>query len=188
MLLSTLLALNMSQALQFIGAEKPVPVLAFDASKAPGWWATKNYNTQASVTEDYEGTEPIDKLPVATINVFKGQEGEYATACFVMFAYYDYAVDVDQLKKDKENGYSKDMSGKNIGEDTASVDVLGEAKSFTLTKYEFIGPDSENAMKGMSYGWVGLDKGHISVSGVCPTGAELDETLPMISAVSLARQ
>lgn len=185
--LSVLFALNSSQILRAFGVSKSAPIFTFSESKAPGWWAAENYNSRASADENYEGDEPVDKLPVASMNIFKGKEGEYRTDCFVMFSYYDYKADTAQLKKDKENQTSASMSMKNIGEDTLSIEVFGAPKSFTLTKYELSGPDAENAMKGMSYGWIDLDDGYISVSGVCPTGSEFDDTLVMISAMSLER-
>lgn len=76
---------------------------------------------------------------------------------------------------------------KSIGENMLSIDAFGAAKSFTLTKYEVIGPGSENSMKGLSYGWVDLGDGYISVSGVCPTASELDDTLAAIGATSLVK-
>lgn len=181
-------ALNSDQILRAIGVSKPAPIFTFNESKAPGWWAAENHNSQTTAGENYQGSEPIDKLPVASINIFKGKEGEYATACFVMFSYYDYKADVAQLKNDKENEVSVSTSMKKIGEENAAIETFGVTKNFTLTKYELIGADAENAMKGMSYGWVDLDDGYISVSGVCPTGVELDSTLSASSAISLVKQ
>lgn len=183
--LSLLFVLNSDQVLRAIGVSKPAPVFVFNQAKAPGWWAAENYNSQASSTEDDEEGEPIDKLPVASMNLFKGKKGDNATACFVMFSYYNYKADVAQLKKDKDSESLASTSMKKIGEDSLLFDALGKDTSFVLTKYELIGPDSENSMKGMSYGWVDLGDGYLSVSGVCPTGAELDDTFTAISAIKL---
>jgi len=182
---SLLYALNSNQILRAIGVSKPVPVFTFNESKAPGWWAAENYNSQASSTEGDQDSEPVDKLPVASMNLFKGKKGDNTTACFVMFSYYDYKTDVAQLKKDKDGDSLASTSMKNIGEDSLRFDALGKDTSFVLTKYELIGPDSENAMKGMSYGWADLGDGYLSVSGVCPTGSELDDTFTAVSAMKL---
>ena len=187
--LGVVFALHSTQILRAVGVTKPAPIFTFDQSRATGWWAADNYNSSDSTEPDtYEGTEPIEKLPVASMNVFKGKKGEYATACFVMLSYYDYKADVVQLKKDKENEVLASTSMKKIGEDTVSVNVLGAEKSVALTKYELVGPDAENAMKGMSYGWADTGNGYLSVSGVCPTAVELDDTLSAASAVSLEKQ
>ena len=183
---SAAFALNSQQILRAVGVSKPIPVFSFDESKAPGWWAADNYNSRASTTEEkYEGTEPIEKFPVASMNVFKGQKGEYETACFVLFSFYDYKTDVAQLKKDKDSEVFNSTSMKKVGESTVSVDALGTVRTFTLANYELVGPDAENAMKGMSYGWVDTGDGYISVSGVCPSSDELKDTLEAVDAISL---
>lgn len=188
-ILAVVFALNANQILSTLGLIKTSPAFSFNASQAPGWWAADNYDSKtAAESEEYKGNEPIDTLPSASINAFQGEEGEYTTACFVMLAYYDYSVDVAQLKKDKESGYAADGSGKSLGESNASVNIFGETKNFTLTNYELVGPDSENAMQGMSYGWIDLGDQHVSVNGVCPTGAELDDMIPAIQALSLTKK
>jgi len=186
--LGLLFALNSNQILRAAGTPGSAPVFTFSEQKAPGWWAAKNYNSKASAGKDYQGSEPVDKLSVASLNIFKGKEGDNATACFVMFAYYDYKVDTVQLKKDKDSAVLASASMKKIGENSLSFDALGVAKNFTLTKYELIGPDAEHSMKGMSYGWIDAGDGYITVSGVCPTGSELDDTFSAMGAVSLAKQ
>lgn len=189
--LGSLVVLNATHTLRATGASKSAsaPIFIFNETKALDWWAAENYNSRASTDENtYQGSEPIGKLPVASMSVFKGKKGEYATACFVMFSYYDYRADVVQLKKDKDSEVLTGTSMKKIGESVLSINALGTTKSFTLTNYELIGEDAESAMKGMSYGWVELGDKHISVSGVCPTGSELDETFSVIGAVSLVEQ
>lgn len=188
-ILGTVFALNSEQILRTLGVTKPAPVFSYKDTKAPGWWATDNYNSQESVNRDeYKGSEPIDELPVASVNVFKGKKGQYATACFVMFSYYDYKTDTAKLLEEKNREVAASDSMKKIGNETLSINAVGETKSFTLAQYELIGPDAENSMKGMSYGWVDLGDGYMSVSGVCPTAAELGDTVDAISAISLVRQ
>ncbi|MDB5162571.1 MAG: hypothetical protein JWN28_178 [Candidatus Saccharibacteria bacterium] len=186
--LSLIFILNSTQILRAIGVTQPAPVFTFNVSKAPGWWAAQNYNSRASATDDYQGSEPVDKLPVASMTVFKGKQGEYATACFVMFSYYDYKVDVNQLKTDKDSETQAGTSMQKTSEQSLSIDAFDKARNFTLTSYELIGPDAKNAMKGMSYGWVEVDNGYVSVSGVCPTSGELDDTYSTIEAMSLVKQ
>ncbi len=187
--LTIVFILNSNQILQAAGITKSAPVFIFNDSKVPGWWAADNYNSRESTDpQNYEGSEPINTLPVASMNIFKGNKGEHKTACFVMFSYYDYKVDVVQLKKDKQSEVSASTTMKGIGEDTTSIILLGETKNLTLMNYELIGPDAENAMKGMSYGWVDLKDGYVSVSGVCPTSDELGDTMSVITAISLVKQ
>ncbi|MFZ1301151.1 MAG: hypothetical protein WAQ27_01045 [Candidatus Microsaccharimonas sp.] len=187
---SLLFLLNSSQVLRLVGVSKSVPVFTFTDSKAPGWWAAENYNSQASMSteEDYQGSEPIDKLSVASMNVFKGKKGDNATACFVMFTYYDYSTDVAKLKATSDTELSKDGSGyKYVGDMQSTINTPDGVKSYTLAKYELSGPGTENSMKGTSYGWIKLNQGHIQVSGVCPTAAELDDTAQISEAISLVK-
>jgi len=187
--LGLVFVLNSTQLLQAVGVSKPTPVLTFDQSKVPEWWAADNYNSKASTKpENYEGSEPIYKLPVASMNVFKGKKGEYKTACFVLFSYYDYKADTEQLKKNKENEVSASSSMKKVGEGASMITILGETKPVTMVNYELVGPDAENSMKGMGYGWVSLDDGYVSVNSVCPTASELGDTQSAIKAISLVRQ
>lgn len=184
-----LFALHSDQILRAIGYTKTAPVFTFDAAKAPNWWAGDNYNTRDSVeSEGHEEDESIDRMPVASMTVLKGKQSEYTTSCFVMLSYYDYSVDVAQLEKETADGYATNGTAKNIGKNTVSMTVLGETKEVALTKYELVGVDSENAMKGMSYGWIDMGDSYVSVSGVCPSGSELDDTLAAVNAVSLIRQ
>lgn len=182
-----LVALNYSEVMRAVGVTKPAPVFVYDESKGAGWWAVDNYNARESATDDnYEGTDPIESLPVANINVFSGEKGTYATACFVMFSYYDTKVDVAQLKKDKEQESLKSGTMRKVGQSKATLDVLGEAKEVTITNYTLVGQAAENSMRGMGYGWIDTDKGYISVSSVCPTPEELDSVTVPVAAMKLA--
>jgi len=181
-------AFKSDQILQTKVVPKSAPIFTFTKSNAPGWWAGGNFNARASATNDYQGSEPVEKLSVASMNVYNSEEGEYATACFIMFSYYDYKGDAERMKRDKEAEVSASTSMKKIGEKVVSINAFGVNNNFTLTNYELIGPDSENAMKGMSYGWVDLSEGYVAVSGVCPNASELDGAVVAMSAISLAKQ
>ena len=181
--------LNSTQILRAVGLSKPAPVFVFNESKAPGWWAAENYNSRDSTKPDkYEGSEPIEKLPVASMNVFKGEKGQYKTACFILSSYYDYKTDTAQLSKNKEDEVRASTSMRKIGDSNVSINMFGEPKSFTMKNYELVGPDAENAMKGMSYGWIEAGDGYVGVNSVCPTASELDETSAVIGALSLVKQ
>jgi len=65
------------------------------------------------------------------------------------------------------------------------IRIVNSVLILFTTNYKLVGPDVENAMKGMSYGWVDTGDGYVSVSGVCPTTSELDDTLKAISAITL---
>lgn len=189
-ILGVLFALNSNQILRTVGLTEPALIFSFNELKAPGWWSAENYNSQASMSteKDYQGSEPINKLSVASMNVFKGKKGDNATACFVMFSYYDYQTDITKLKAEKDAETSQgDMKFQGVGDVQSTISTPEGAKPYTLTKYELSGPGTENSMRGVSYGWVELDKGYIQVSGVCPTAAELDETAQISEAVSLTK-
>lgn len=185
--LGLLFALNINQVLSAFGVSKPAPIFTFNESKAPGWWAGDNYNNQASAKKDNQGTEPLDKLATAGMTVLKGEKGEYKTACFVMFSYYDYKVDIEEMKADQKRDYAANESAKNMSENTVSMNLFGKDTNFTLTNYGLIGTGAENAMTGMGYGWVEAGDGYVSVSTVCPTADELKDTVPLVGAMSLVK-
>lgn len=172
-------------ALKVIGLNTATPGFVFDETKAEGWWATDNYNARASAGDDYQGTDPIEKLPVATINVFKGEKGSDETACFVMFAYYAISADVIKLKNDKDAEVAASTTMQKVGEVSTIITVLGSSQSVTMANYELIGPESQDSMRGMGYGWVNAGKGYISISSVCPTAGELEAATSPIPAVKL---
>lgn len=178
---------NSPKLLSAFGFTKPVPVFIFDQSKAPGWWAGDNYNSQAGVDDTYEGDVPPDKLPVAGFNIFKGKKGQNETDCFVMVSYYDYKEDVARLKEEKERSTPTSMPTVKVGEKEAAINVLGSSRAFSLTHFEVTGPESKDLMKGMNYGWIETDEGYISVAGVCPTAAQLDDTIEVMKAISLVK-
>ncbi len=186
--LGIVVVVNSAKIFHTTVAVKDIPAFTFDKSKASGWWASENYNGQASATKDYNGEIPIDKLPVASMNIFKGKQGDNATACFIMFSYYNYHADMAKLKAEKEAGASKGgMQFMNVGEINSSINTIDGIKPYILTKYELSGPGTQNSMKGMSYGWIELKDGYIEASGVCPTAAELDGTTLVSQAVSLVK-
>ncbi len=183
--LGVLIALNAKQVLDAVGVSTEPPVFSFNKAVAPGWWNTENYNNQAD--KDYNGDEPIEKLPVARMNVFKGTKGDGATACFVMYEYYNYTVDTSALYDKAKPASSADIQVERLDDSQASLNTPDGNKSFVLHNYETSGTGSENSMKGTSYGFIPLNDGYIEISGVCPTGDELSDTISVMSAVSLVK-
>lgn len=75
-LVGSLVALNWEQILRMTSTKEATPIFVFNESEAPDWWAGDSYNAQESVNpEEYQGPEPIDTLPFASINVMKGKKG-----------------------------------------------------------------------------------------------------------------
>ena len=178
------IALNAKQVLLAVGVSSKPPVFSFDESAAPGWWNTANYNNQANETN---GDEAIEKSPVARMNVFKGTKGDGATACFVMYEYYNYAADTDELYDKAKPAGAADITVERLEDSKASIKTPDGDKILTLVNYATSGPGAENSMKGTSYGFLTLSDGYVRISGVCPSGEELNEATKAVSAVSLVR-
>lgn len=186
--IGVLVTLNMKQAVNDTDVSSVAPTFHFDQSAAPGWWNTENYNNQASSDDDSLGSEVTQKLPVARMSIFKGAKGDGATACFVMYAYYNYAADLDVLRGNNKEVNTAGTNVQQLEDAELSIDTPDGKVSYTLHQYALSGPDRKNSMNGTSYGFVDLNDGYIQISGVCPTGDDLSDAMSVMSAVSLVKE
>ena len=179
--------LNTQQVLSIFGISSKAPVFVFNQSAAPGWWNADNYNNQASADPKDKNSEPINTLSVARMNIFKGTKGDGATACFVMFAYYNHPADASTLHNPHKPGSTANITVQSLKDTTAFINTPSGTKSYVIHNYATSGPGSENSMKGTSYALVDLGNGYITVDGVCPTGGELEGVTSAMGAVSLVK-
>ena len=185
----TLFVLNTTQILTIIGVSPKAPVFSFDTATAPGWWSTENYNSQASADDNDKASGSVEKLPVASINIFKGKKGDTTTACFVMYSYYNYKADLETLPSQKmKNSNASDNNIRKVGALDVSMKTPAGTKSYILNTYERVGPDSVDSMKGEGYGTVDLGDGYVTVNAVCPIVDDLATTTSAIGAASLIKE
>lgn len=187
-IIATIFIFNNSNLKKVIGIKVDVPIFAFNEQVADGWWATGNSNAQATVTDDYAGDTPIDKLPIASRNIFQKQPGT-TDGCFVMYSYYNYPADIDALRKERESGFDKqsDLIYNALGTQLLAIDSPEGTKPYEVYQYAVTGPGSKQMQRGMSWGYVQLSNGYIAVNGVCPEGDQLNGTSSAMRSISLIK-
>lgn len=172
--------------------QAPIPEFSFNAQQAPGWWGGTNGNTQASVTEDYAGDTPREKLAVAYTTILHG-EGEGKSApdnCFLMYSYYDYHP--ESLSGEYE-AYEKakiafgDTTLTRVSTSQQRITTFEGERSYELRQYEFGGESVKDSLKGYETGFVEMDNGYIRIEGVCATANALSETLAVLPSIQLKR-
>lgn len=186
LLSASLTAVFLLKPFESTGQVSNVPAFVFSEEDAPGWWAGNNHNERASVSDEEINPRPIETLSTASIVAFKGEKNVVETACFAMFTYYDYRVDLAELKAEKDAGaLQEELKMTGVGETQVTMAVFGKEATLTLNNYEISGPGSENSMKGTSFGWIEAGEGYVQVNGVCPTASELSLVADVVPAIAL---
>ena len=173
------------------------PNFILDTAKFPDWASTGNIYG--------EGTAPVTSFSaqqcapgsecsnlVEGCRTMKG-EGSQCEAlnrhtkdgCMVQLYYFKQAIDPkvavsDELKEWSSFGTKPTKTG---------VKTLTMRTSEGDKEYQFYQYDTNNSddmyKRGSAFGFVALKDGHIEVRGVCKEASQLDQTLPILNAVSL---
>lgn len=174
------------------------PKFVFDTAEFPDWVTVGNVWSAASDTE--EGT------PVASISISQCPAGSRCgdlvekcragdncdelerytvEGCMVHFYYWGQPVEpsvavADELKQ--WSGFG--TAATEIDVKTLTMRTSEGDKNYQFHKY---GTNSKDASykRGSAFGFVPLDTGHIEVRSICKQADQLDETLPVLDAVSL---
>lgn len=167
------------------------PSFVLDSAKTPGWWTSGNNWSNAN---EFTDTYTIDKtLPVVSISIHQGRNKQDIINghCFVMYSYFDHTVDpkVELEKKKNSMVHGKDaISIKEVGVKSIKMHTSEGVKEYQFHEHELSSEDNEEFMRGMAVGYVLLKSGYIDIQSVCEKADQLDETLPILKAVSLAKQ
>jgi len=169
-----------------IGTKTTVPTFVFSEQKANGWWAADNYNSKEHADE-YSGKDK-DKLSVASRNIFQSKD-KAIDSCFVMYEYYDYITDTNALIKQKQDGatVASELIYNKLNTETTTIDTPEGVKSYELHEYAISGPGSKQMQRGMSFGYIDLSDGYISINGICPEGNQMSSTILGMKSISLVR-
>lgn len=189
------------------------PKFVFDTAKFPDWATAGNvYTNPDDVTDDFQGSK--DDLPISGIIVSQCKTGsncntlvgkckpqdngvsedcrrlaEYTTDshCFVSLSYYERKVDPEQevAKYIEHNNSFGSMTITEAGVKSLTMDTPDGNKEYTLHYYDYESKTGDTIKRGNAIGYVALTSGYIDVRSVCTEASQLDETLPILSAIQL---
>ena len=189
------------------------PKFIFDTSKYPDWATAGNvYTNPNDITDDYIGSK--DDLPISGINVNQCENGSNCnklvkkcepwndnkpsckelaqsttnTHCFVMAFYNERKVDPDKevAKYIDHNKSFGSMVIQEVGVKTLTMDTPEGNKEYKLHYYDYVNKGGDTIKHGNAIGYISLANGHIDIRSICSETNQLDETLPILSAIRLA--
>ena len=159
------------------------PMFHFDKSKAPGWWSDGNVVQNAS---DFTGGQVTkDNLASSLITINQGERGK-SSDCFVTYYYWDKPVDpsVALAKMEKQSvGESSSVVLVPLRTQMATIDTNVGKKELQIHQYEFTGSGSATRAKGVQFGYISLDKGHIEMRGYCNKADQLIDTVSALQSI-----
>lgn len=169
----------------------------FDTTEFPDWASTGNIYG--------EGTAPVTSFSaqqcssgsrcsnlVEGCKTMRGEGGQCEAlnrstqdGCMVQLYYFKQSIDPKAAASDELNKWSR--FGTNPTE--TGVKTLTMRTSEGDKEYQFYSYDTNNSddtyKRGSAFGFVSLKDGHIEVRSVCKEANQLDQTLPILNAVSL---
>lgn len=188
------------------------PRFAFDTAKFPDWATAGNaYTDPNDITDDGQGSK--DDLPISGIIVNQCENGSscsnlvkqcepYAdskpsckklaqstmnTHCFVSAFYNERKVEPEQevAKYIEHNKSFGTMVIQEAGVKTLTMNTPDGSKEYTLHYYDYQNKSGETIKHGNAIGYISLTNGHIDIRSVCSETNQLNETLPILSAIRL---
>lgn len=188
------------------------PKFTFDTARFPDWSTAGNvYTNPDDVTDDFQGSK--DDLPISGINVNQCEarsncntlvekcepwsenkpackelvQSTMNTHCFVMLFYNERKVDPEQeVTKfiDHVKSFGS-MSIQEVGVRTLTMSTPEGNKSYALHTYDYNNKGDDTIKRGNAIGYISLTNGHIDIRSVCSEANQIDETVPILSAIRL---
>lgn len=164
------------------------PSFVFSQNAVDGWSAGENFNARATATKEYNGDEPIERLPVAGKVMLQSRDATQ-DSCFVSYSYYDYGADGLALQKAREEAVVQGSALvlEKMSDGVSSIETPEGIKHFKVSLYGISGPGSDSVQRGLSLGYVELSSGHIRIEGICPEPESLSGTLEPMRHMSLVK-
>jgi len=157
----------------------------FDATKAPGWWgADNNWPRLIAPSEAQKSTSAVVQRTIA-----QGTPEKPGT-CFVMYFYYDVAVDMAAKLKELEAGVVSNEKTLSLSHTAVHPFTFHTDEGDTdlrLHQYTLSGAQANGLVGGIEFGVIPLKSGYIEIRGYCEDAAVLDKSLPVFTAVRLQR-
>lgn len=173
---------------------EPVPRFVFNQQLANEWWSGGNTNSRELwVKDDGQGpSTPVDKLPIAGMNVLHGSAGSPAPdKCFLMYSYYDYRLNsLAAAYTDYENRKVFDKTTDNFKHiDTKSVEIstFEGVKRIRVRQYDFSSESNQHILHGYQIGFTEMKDGYMRLEGVCKSSDDLDKSIEAAQSVRLVK-
>ncbi len=188
------------------------PKFTFDTEEFPDWSTVGNvYTNPDDITDDFQGSK--DDLPIAGMNVNQCKSGSNCsklveqcepwsetkpackklaqstinTNCFVSVFYNERKVNPDQ-EVEKFINHVKSfgtMTIQEVGVKTLTMHTPEGNKEYILYNYEYKNKGGDTIKQGHAIGYISLTNGHIDVRSICTEASQVDETIPVLSAIRL---
>lgn len=182
------------------------PKFAFDTAQFPDWATAGNVYVGANDTSDNKVEALVSAINISQCDTgsecselvekcrpHQG-EGEYCeqleqetahNPCFVLAHYSKRTIDVgtarsDQLKRLSNLG----TKPTEIGVKTLTMQTQEGERNYALYQLDTNNKDT-SYRRGSAFGFITLKNGHVQVQSVCWQASQLDETLPILSAIRL---
>ncbi len=188
------------------------PNFTLDTAKFPDWATAGNvYTNPDDITDDFQGSK--DDVPISGVTVSQCENGSncnnlvnqcepYAddkpsckklaqstlnAHCFVSVFYNERKVDPEQevAKYIEHNKSFSSMVIQAAGAKTLTMNTPDGNKEYMLHYYDYQNKSGETIKRGNAIGYISLENGHIDIRSVCSETNQLDETLPILSAIRL---
>lgn len=190
------------------------PKFVFDTASFPDWATAGNvYTNPDDITDD--GNK--DDLPISGMNISQCVTGSNCnklvekcdpwkddkpackelsqstmnTHCFVMTFYNDRIITSpdDEITKyiAKQKSFGDYMTVQEASAKTLTMNTPEGEKEYTLHYYDYQNKGGDTIKHGNAIGYISLASGHIDIRSVCSEVSQLDETLPILSAIHLKR-
>ena len=186
------------------------PKFTFDAAKFPDWATTGNiFMNPDDITDDFQASKEDSSISGIIVNQcetgsncnklmekcipHKGigedcKQLEQKTVnanCFVSIYYSKQAIDINTAKSDELKQWSGfGTAPTEIGVETLTMRTQEGDKNYELYQFDTNNKDA-TYRQGSAFGFISLNDGHIEVRSICWQADQLDETLPVLSAIQL---
>ena len=161
------------------------PSFKFDNSHAREWSSAGNNYPRDTATKDYVGD--LTELPTVSMTIHHNDFG--TSGCFVSYSYYQgKSIDIAAALKDDEQKQqsaqkSSPLSLVSTNSDVFSMTIDKGTSDITVHQYNLTGSYPGELLRGIEFGYVNTEKGHIKIQGNCRTADQLPETLTPLKAV-----
>ena len=186
------------------------PTFAFNTSEFPDWATGGNVHTNPDDITDYGGKSK-DSISITSLNVSQCKTGSNCnelvkkcipsqgsnesckqleqsttnTPCFVSAYYNKQIIDVNKARDDELKQWAKyGTEPSDVGVKTLTISTPEGDKNYSLYQYDTNNTDA-SYKRGSAFGFVPLNSGHIEIRSVCWEASQLNETLPVLSAIRL---
>lgn len=186
------------------------PKFTFNTAEFPDWATVGNvYINPDDITDN--GGKSKDDISISSLNVtqckadsncnklvekcvpHKGggedckklEQDTNDTHCSVSAYYKKQIINVDTAKDNElKQWHTFTIEPTEVDVKTLTMSTPEGDKYYKLYQYDTNNQDA-TYKRGSAFGFISLDSGHVEVRGVCNKASQLDETLPVLSAIRL---